>query len=647
MLKRIKSRISYQLLFNIIAVIVALLLVITVAVGSFIVSITQRELGNRLSSEMHLAVREIEILFENAATRVRQLGLDASVEQYLKEVNTKEAILEHPLYNRVYASLKSIAGSDKDVFLAWVANEAANFYLDSAGVIPGDDYDVAKRPWYSVAVSQNGVAYTEPYIEWGTGELVVSAIEAQRDKGDIYGFTVIDFRLDNLPISIQAINVGEKGYRYVVDQKGNYLYHPNDEMMLSHTIHEEMPSIAPLMNKDPSASGQSAHRGTLVIDQSVYDVYAEEISPMGWQIITLVNRTESRQELTRFLMLLGVGVLLFVVVLGFVMQHLIENKLEPMAALKAYSIKIANGEFSEEPPYHYAKRQDEMGEIARSFVTITEVFKQKNALLEEIVTSQYHEIQQQYHYILEKEKIASLGTLVAGVAHEINTPLGVGVTTASYIDKLVGELQILFRERRLSAQQLEQELMSLQDASDILNNNLKRAADLVIQFKAVATNQNISELAPMNLYQEIDNVIASLKPTYKYRDVQILNQVHEQIILTSFAGAFNQILTNLIVNSMHHAFEENQSGMITIDAWVEGELVRIIYSDNGKGISDEVLDHIFEPFFTTRRSGGNSGLGMYITHNLITQTLSGTIHIENRPEGGVKFVITVPMHLEV
>lgn len=151
----------------------------------------------------------------------------------------------------------------------------------------------------------------------------------------------------------------------------------------------------------------------------------------------------------------------------------------------------------------------------------------------------------------------------------------------------------------------------------------------------------------MHLYQELENVIASLKPTYKYRNVEIRNEVDPTIYLTSFAGAFNQIFVNLIVNSMNHGFDEQQSGRILIKAWHDGELVRIVYEDDGKGIDRDVIRRIFEPFFTTRRSGGNSGLGMYITHNLVTQTLSGTLNVESEPGKGVRFTIVVPMHLVI
>jgi signal transduction histidine kinase len=173
-----------------------------------------------------------------------------------------------------------------------------------------------------------------------------------------------------------------------------------------------------------------------------------------------------------------------------------------------------------------------------------------------------------------------------------------------------------------------------------------RAADLVQQFKSIAINQNIEVLSKFNLCSEISTVITSLGPTFRHKNIKINNECNDSIVMSSYPGALTQIFTNLIMNSMYHAFEENKEGIISITASLDGELVRISYSDNGKGIKTEDLDHIFEPFFTTRRKKGSSGLGMYITHNLTTQTLSGTISCESSIGNGVIFKIVLPLHLQ-
>lgn len=662
MLKKIQSRLSYQLLFNIFSVVLLLVLVISAFVAYYMTQVTQKELNERMLADLQLGAREVEVLFDNAATRVRQMGLDESIQRYLREVESRDQITTHPLFERVYASLNAIAQSDKDVYLAWVANEKANFYLDSSMVVPDDTYQVKKRPWYPVAMENQGVAFTDPYVEWITKEIVVSAIEAQRYTGaagepegakigEVYGFTVIDFRLYNLPRVLSDIDVGKEGKVFVLDRKGNFLYHENPEKVLNANMRDEFPDLSRWLDKvdasDPVVDAKSHVSKDLRIDGRRYLAFERHIAPMGWSLISLVSYDEMARE--QRILMFGVvsATLVMLSMLGFGIHRVIVAKLKPIEALKAYANDIASGHFEASTPYHYTSRSDEMGEMARAFVTISEVFKQKNSLLQEVVSAQYQEIQQQYHYILEKEKIASIGTLVAGIAHEINTPLGVGVTTASYIEQSIHELKSAYETKSLSATKLEQELHALTDASFIMGNNLRRAADLVTQFKAVATNQNISELAPMHLYQELENVIASLKPTYKYRNVEIRNEVDPTIYLTSFAGAFNQIFVNLIVNSMNHGFDEQQSGRILIKAWHDGELVRIVYEDDGKGIDRDVIRRIFEPFFTTRRSGGNSGLGMYITHNLVTQTLSGTLNVESEPGKGVRFTIVVPMHLVI
>ena len=659
MFRWINKRLSYQLLFNIILVFILLIAAFSTALILFVSKTTERELINRLNKEVKLASREVEMLFDNASSRVRQLSLDLTVQTYLKEVETREDVKNHPLYPIVLNNLTSISKSNQNVFLAWIANEKANFYLDSRGTIPNGEYVISARPWYAVAMGNEEVSYTEPYIEWGTGELVISAIKPLSfdstkalDNKNVYGFSVIDFNVSSLPNLLSNIDVGDYGRVLVVDKNGFYINETLDFKPLEMNIKNDTPELYKVFSdwdKNSNIDKANIEESTskVTIDRKDYIVYKKRITPLGWTVLCIVDSNTTQTHLREFLSLLSLGAVLSILLMSLVLNRIIQNKLKPVGALNDYAHAIANGELDEEPPYVYTTRLDEMGDMARAFVTITEVFRQKNSLLEEVVTSQYQEIQQQYKYILEKEKIASLGTLVAGVAHEINTPLGVGVTTASYIESTVNNLSEIYQDKHLSASRLEQDIKSLQDATTILTHNLKRAADLVTQFKAISTNQSRIELTTFHLRAELDMVISSLRPTFKHRKIEIVNQIDKIIYLTSFAGAFNQIFTNLIMNSMHHAFDEDHEGIITVQGRAEGELVRLIYQDNGKGIEKEVIDHIFEPFYTTRRSGGNSGLGMFIIHNLVTQSLSGTIHIESALGYGVKFMITVPMHLKV
>jgi methyl-accepting chemotaxis protein len=502
---------------------------------------------------------------------------------------------------------------------------------------------VKVRPWYKTANSKEGINFTEPYIEWETNKIVVSAIEALYDNDQPYGFIAVDFKLDTLPDVISQIDVGENGQIFIIDEYGTYMYHADATNVLTLSMKDEIGELYNYINQEDHISSTL---NSIQVDGKNFYVFTQKLHYMDWSLVTLLDKNEVHKNLYNFIFYMSILTIVLSTIIIFSIVKIIQNKVAPISALKNYGSKIANGQLDEHPPYEYATRNDEMGDLARSFVTITEVFKQKNALLEEVVTSQYAEIQEQYHYILEKEKMASLGTLVAGVAHEINTPLGIGVTTSSYIEEIVKLLNTHFEEKTLSKTVLTQNLVSLIEASHILSVNLMRAADLVQQFKSIATNQNIEMLSSFNLCTEISNVIASLRPTFKHKKIMIQNDCLESILMSSYPGALTQIFTNLMMNSMFHGFEDDQEGLIHITASLDGELVRIMYSDNGKGIKKDDLDRIFEPFFTTRRKKGSSGLGMYITHNLTTQTLSGTISCESTIGNGVLFKILLPLHLK-
>ncbi len=647
------QKLSYQLSLNILLTILVMIILIGGSVAYFVADLIEQDVSSRLLTEGKAASFQVQTRFDNSAILVKQMSLDLTIQSYLKAVKTRQDIKDNSEFNRVLSTLRAIQSSDQQVFLAWIANQKANFYLDSQGVIPDDTYDVAKRPWYSVAMDKPGVNYTEPYVEWGTGNMVVSAIQALYDEGKNYGFAVVDFDLAILPDVVNAINVGAKGQVYIVDENGNFIYHPDENKVLKENLMTEEENLGKyfesLSQDDKEMVDPLVKRNiqTLKVHNETYYVNSLKIKQTKWTMIILVNKQEELQNLFNLLIILGTVLIIVTIISLVIINKIIQSKIAPISALQSYGAQIANGNLEQEPPYVYTQRSDEMGDLARSFVTITEVFKQKNAFLEEVVTSQYEEIQKQYHYILEKEKIASLGALVAGVAHEINTPLGVGVTAASFIETILKQVQQAFHEKRLSEGDFTSQMETLLEASLLLQKNLKRAADLVQQFKSVATNQNSEHLGPVALYTELNNVIASLKPTFKHRKIEIINEVEPELVMTSFVGALTQVFTNLIMNSMYHGFGENDEGIIRISATREGELVRLNYLDNGKGMSQDVLDHLIEPFFTTRRAEGNSGLGMYITHNLVTQSLNGTLQIVSQLGQGVNFKIVLPLNLEL
>ncbi|MBI4645217.1 MAG: PAS domain S-box protein [Bacteroidia bacterium] len=245
--------------------------------------------------------------------------------------------------------------------------------------------------------------------------------------------------------------------------------------------------------------------------------------------------------------------------------------------------------------------------------------------------------------LVESEKMASLGNLIAGVAHEINTPVGIGITASSLLIETAQKLAAQYEENKLTSKVFEDKLQTIYDAGILLMNNLNRAAELVQNFKQVSVDQVTEQQREFNLKEYILNIIKSLKPELKNYKIEIIVNCNDNIILNSFPGTYAQIVTNFILNSKIHGFEPQTAGLITINISRSNNTLTFEYNDNGKGASDETISKIFEPFFTTNKQKG-TGLGMHIVYNLITQKLNGTIKCSSVQGRGIGFTINVPIN---
>jgi len=249
--------------------------------------------------------------------------------------------------------------------------------------------------------------------------------------------------------------------------------------------------------------------------------------------------------------------------------------------------------------------------------------------------------------LVESAKMAELGNLVAGVAHEINTPVGIGVTAASKLSSLSRELIQLYKKGKMKRADLEKYLKSVQQGSELTLKNLTRAAELIQSFKQVAVDQTGERKRTFVLKDYLHEILTALRPKLKRTPHKVSIDCDEKIILSSYPGIFSQILTNFIMNSLIHGFKNKpEGGQITVTALmnekVENNFI-LRYSDNGKGISPDVINNIFDPFFTTNRQDGGSGLGLNIVYNLVTHKLEGTIQCDSVEGDGTTFILSIPM----
>ncbi len=309
---------------------------------------------------------------------------------------------------------------------------------------------------------------------------------------------------------------------------------------------------------------------------------------------------------------------------------------------------------------------DEAGKPLRSMGTvqdITELHKTQTELehyrdnLEELVKARtielaeandnlhasMEQLKQTQSQLVQSEKMASLGGLVAGVAHEINTPVGVSVTAVTHLEMKLEDYARRYQADELTREDFEGMLKSATETSRIIHQNLVRAANLVRSFKQVAVDQTSNELRSFNLCDYLREVLQSLQPKLKVGSHHVNLTCPVDIELTSHPGALSQVMTNLVMNSVIHGFDDSRDGDIEISVSIKpGGLILIDYRDNGKGMSEATVRKVFEPFFTTRRGQGGSGLGMHIVYNLVTQTLGGRIECSSIEGQGASFHMELP-----
>lgn len=246
-----------------------------------------------------------------------------------------------------------------------------------------------------------------------------------------------------------------------------------------------------------------------------------------------------------------------------------------------------------------------------------------------------------HEQLLQSEKMAALGGLVAGIAHEINTPVGIVVTSASLLSRDTKLLRLAY-ENGMSEEELEDYLSTAEQSALLIETNATRAADLIQSFKQVAVDQTGGEQRQINLRDYLGETLNSLTPSLKQAATTVQVSGADDLVVTTYPGALAQIFTNLVLNSLIHGFDNRADGQIHITVASRNDQIVLSYADNGKGIPPELRSKVFEPFFTTRRNQGGSGLGLHILYNLVTHTLGGSVRIDASADGGALFVIEFP-----
>ena len=301
------------------------------------------------------------------------------------------------------------------------------------------------------------------------------------------------------------------------------------------------------------------------------------------------------------------------------------------------------------------KCEDEFGEIIEAFNQIerrlTSDIERRDTAEKELIetnselTRTLDTLTLAQESLVQSEKFASLGSLVAGVAHEINTPVGVAVTGASFLLEESKKIEQKVNDGTIKKSEFLNFIDSVNEGARLVLSNTERAAHLIQSFKQVAADETSEVRRSFELDAYLSEVLTSLRPRFKKTGIAVDCNCPADILMDSYPGLLAQVLTNLITNALRHGYNEGDRGRVEIRARRENEWVIIECANDGKTIPPEHLGKIFEPFFTTKRSEGGTGLGLNIVFNIVTQRLGGTVRVRSDEATGTCFTVRIPQTL--
>lgn len=269
-----------------------------------------------------------------------------------------------------------------------------------------------------------------------------------------------------------------------------------------------------------------------------------------------------------------------------------------------------------------------------------------NEELEDRIRQRTEELEQAHEYLVQTEKMAALGSLVAGISHEINTPLGISITSATYLMTQLKEMHALYAEKTLTSGKFQELSSESLESAQIMINNLIRSAELLENFKLIAIDQTRYEYRSFLVKEYTHRILTSLNPELRKKNVEVTVNCDEDLRIMGYPGVLSQILSNFVLNSLIHGFVTDGPHRITVRFRADERQLTMDYADNGCGIPADQAQRVFDPFYTTNRGTGGSGLGLFIVYNLVSTRLMGTIHLVSDSDSGAHFTLRFPLNYQ-
>lgn len=520
-------------------------------------------------------------------------------------------------------------------------------------------------------IMQNSVKMIKESIAFKNKEVESGHISLEQAQEDIKELLLGPMNDDGIRPINKNINLGEHGYFFVIGLdgyevahptiEGSYVYDITDMADSSHFITQEM------IKKAKLGGGYTYYHWYFPFTQEIAPkINYSELDPVwNWVIVASIYLEDFNKGADSILHAVTANLILGNVFALIIVFYLSKSITMPLNSLMKLINNVIDGNY--ETTNIPIKNNDEIGILATQFEKMLSTLKHEtesrheaeaelkwlNAELEHRVvkrtnelTNSLSELTLAQSQLIESEKMASLGNIVSGVAHEINTPLGVSITTVSHLQVVNQKHYQLLLDKKMSKTDLVNYMNQVEESSKMLSISLNRAAELVKSFKQIAVNQHANIAVDFNLCEYIQSTLFSLKHEYKNSGHDININCDENIVLHSYPGAFSQIITNLLMNALVHAFEDDDNGSINIDISAENENIYLDFTDTGRGIKPENLSKIFEPFYTTKRGKGGSGLGLNLIYKIVTEQLHGSISCDSEVNVGTAFHLIIPRSVQ-
>ncbi len=644
---------------------------------------TQNELNSILTQPLIMAdiigyTISNEKMFENDDL--------SNIEKYLKSLMTtlklkipQISVISYGNEEGDYVGIRD-NGIDKSFSLMLKdsrTNGSLNIYegnsLDSNILSSIENYDPRIRPWYDPVRRNIANTWSSIYINQDEKmEATISiSVPVFGIKGEFKGVFEIDVKLNGINEFLSKNKFKQGSTVFIINDKLEIIADSENTNSLTgtnrHTNQRELLKMSEAKNElikstykliDKKDIDYRQIKRVKLNNKNNYFMISKLDNPKGlkWRIVVIIPEDDLMGSIrTRYN--INIAILSAIILVGALFGIWLLNKVTTpilMVANGAKEIVAKNWDVEIKYDKNIIKEADEMitgfnimvediklyiEKLVEKQKEIEEIHVTETLRMSKIIEEKTSNLKVVMQELMQKEKLASLGELVSGVSHEINTPLGVALSAASLMQDSNERFKSELMKGNLTKSGLIEFMDMIQETTTILNSNLYRAAELVKSFKEIAVNQSIEEKTKFNLGEYIQSILLSLKHEYKNKNIDFNIDCPKDLMVYNYPGALSQILTNLIMNSLTHGFKDADSGIISIKAHEINGILSIEYHDNGIGMTNEVSKRVFEPFYTTNRGKGGSGLGLNIVYNLVTGKMDGNITCKSNLGEGSTFLM--------